>query len=159
MDNKDKIQDFFIKCFYTILSTAEKSIENISDGELSLKEMRLIDAVYKSAGNNNFSTVAKVLGVTLGTLTTSFARLEKKGYLYKVQDDGDKRIFYIEPTPHGAEMYKQYKSFHEKMFAGITKSITEPQIETMVDALQKLDKFFTSLKLDLSKNHPIGKID
>ena len=151
MDNSKKLEDFFIKCFYTILSTAEKSIEAMSEGELSLKEMRLIDAVYKTAGNNNFSTVANTLGVTLGTLTTAYTRLEKKGYLYKVQDDGDKRVFYIEPTPHGAEMYKQYKLFHEKMFANITKTISEPEMETLIEALQKLDKFFASQKLGLSK--------
>jgi len=146
-----RLKDFFVKCFYTILSTAEKAIEAFSEGELSLKEIRLIDAVYKSAGANNFSNVAKALGITLGTLTTSFSRLEKKGYLYKVQDDGDKRIFYIEPTPHGAEMYRQYKVFHEKMFAGIVSTVSETQLDNMIEALKSLDKFFVSLKDEYSK--------
>jgi len=146
-----RLQDFFVKCFYNILNVAEKAIEAFSEGDLSLKEIRLIDAVYKSAGNNNFSNVAKVLGVTLGTLTTAFSRLEKKGYLYKVQDDGDKRIFYIEPTPHGTEMYKQYKIFHEKMFAGIVSSMSEVQLENMIAALGSLDKFFALLRTEYSK--------
>jgi len=146
MANKDRIKDFFVNLFYDILSMAEKKIETITEGEITLKEMRVIDAVHKTAGNSNFTNVAKTLGVTLGTLTIAYTRLEKKGYLYKLQDEGDKRIFYIEPTPHGAEMYKQYKMFHEKMFEGINNTLSDSQMDNMVDALQKLSRYFVSLK-------------
>ena len=148
--NKEKLQDFFISSFYSILSTEEKALEAFSQGELSLKEIHLIAAVFrtKTARKNNFSTVARVLNITLGTLTTSFSRLQKKGYLKKVPHETDKRIFYIEPTEKAEIIHAEHAIFHEKMMAGIVGSISEEQMEGLIESLTKLDSYFKSLRAE-----------
>ena len=148
--NKDKLQDFFINCFYSILSTEEKALESISNGELSLKEVHLIAAVFKTKAvkKNNFSTVARVLRITLGTLTTSFSKLERKGYFKKVRHETDKRVFYIEPTEKATIIHSEHVIFHEKMMEGIMNSVSSEQIDGIIDSLSKVDSYLKSLRAE-----------
>jgi len=152
---KQQVKDFFIKCFYSISSTEEKVLESISSGKLTLNEVHLISAVFKAktAGKNTFSMVAKILDITLGTLTTSFNRLSKKGYLTKVPHEKDKRKFYIEPTSLAESIHKEHTVFHDKMFEGMMNSVSNDQLDIMIDSLDKLTKFFVQLKADYIKNN------
>lgn len=147
MDVKSELNEFFVSCFYSILSAEERTLESITNGKLTLKEIHLIDAVFQSkdAGENNFSSIAKRLGVTLGTLTTSYAKLEKKGYLVKVQDKKDKRIFYIEPTRLAALINNEHAAFHKNMINGVEKSLSAEELLQLTSVLKKLRAFFDAL--------------
>jgi len=147
LGNKEKLNEFFVSCFYSILSAEERTLESISNGKLSLKEIHVIEAVFKakSTNENNFSTIAKLLGVTLGTLTISFSKLEKKGYLVKEQHKNDKRIYYIEPTRLAELINDEHAAFHKKMIGGIIETVTEEELENLVGALNILNNFFKSL--------------
>jgi len=150
---KEQIKDFFIKCFYSISHTEEKVLESITNGALTLNEVHLISAVFraKQANKNTFSIIAKILNITLGTLTTSFNRLVKKGYLIKVPHEDDKRKFYIEPTESAKIIHTKHMAFHDKMFEGAINSISEEQVEMMIDSLDKLNKYFMQLRIDYAK--------
>lgn len=148
MDNKEKINDFFVNCFYSILGAEERAMEAITNGKLSLKEIHLIEAVFKAkaAAENNFSGIAKILGVTLGTLTISFSKLEKKGYLVKEQHKADKRVFYVEPTRLAELINAEHSKFHKEMVDGIIELLSKTELEHLVDALEVLDKFFNEVR-------------
>ena len=152
-NNKKKLHDFFINCFYSILSTEERALESFSKGELTLKEIHFIAAVFRTkiAGKNNFSTIARILRVTLGTLTTSFARLEKKGYLTKTQHETDKRVFFIEPTEKADRIHVEHEKFHDKMMRGIVESVSEEKMDELIESLEKLDKFFKGIRAEYAE--------
>jgi DNA-binding MarR family transcriptional regulator len=143
----EKLNDFFVTCFYSILNAEERALESISNGKLSLKEIHVIEAVFKAkaTGENNFSNIAKLLGVTLGTLTTSFSKLEEKGYLLKEQHKGDKRVYYIEPTRLAGLINDEHTAFHKKMMEGIIDTVTEEEFGHIIAALGKLNEFFNKL--------------
>jgi DNA-binding MarR family transcriptional regulator len=147
LNNKEKLNEFFVSCFYSILDAEERALESIERGKLSLKEIHVIEAVFKTkkTNENNFSTIAKLLGVTLGTLTASFIKLEKKGYLFKEQNKNDKRVYSMEPTRIAELANDEHAAFHQKMINGITKTITEKELENLVGALDALDNFFKDL--------------
>ena len=90
----------------------------------------------------SFSTIAKYLGVTFGTLTSSFSRLESKGFLYKEQSEEDKRIYHIHPTPIAKVIYDEHAAFHERMIDSVLNLLTKEEIETLAGSLKKLDEFF-----------------
>lgn len=148
MDNREKINNFFINCFYSILGAEERAMEAISNDKLSLKEIHLIEAVFKAkaTGENNFSTIAKLLRITLGTLTTSFSKLEKKGYLVKEQHKNDKRVYYIEPTRLAELINNEHTAFHQQMVDGIIESLSEPEQGQLTDALKVLEDFFNEIR-------------
>ena len=144
MTNKEELNNFFVSCFYTILRAEEVALESITGGTLTTKEIHFIDAVFKAkaAGENCFSTIANFLGITLGTLTTTFLRLQEKGYLTKEQDAQDKRIYYIVPTQLAEFIHKEHTAFHEKMIDSIMHTLTEKEADNLIIALKKLDEFF-----------------
>ena len=144
MDFKDELNTFFVGCFYSILQAEEKNLESVTNGAVTLKEIHLIEAVFQTmaTGENNFSTIAKKLKITLGTMTIAFAKLEKKGYLVKEQDKKDKRFFYIKPTRLAEFINEEHAKFHEKLIDGVVRTLDEEEQRNIVSALKHLKQFF-----------------
>ncbi len=144
---REDLNTFFVECFYSILKAEERALESISNSALTLKEIHVIEAVFKcmSEGKNNFSQVAEMLDVTLGTLTASFSKLEKKGYLMKQQAEFDKRNFYIIPTRLAEMVNEEHTRFHEKMVDGIAASLNEQDAQNMIKALKELARYFKTI--------------
>ena len=141
---RDELNTFFVGCFYSILGAEEKYLESITNGKVTLKEIHLIEAVFQSmeTGENNFSTIAKKLKITLGTLTTAFAKLEKKGYLIKEQDKKDKRVFYVVPTRLAEFINLEHMKFHEKLIDSVTRILDTEEQQHLANALKHLKIFF-----------------
>jgi len=151
MTQKQELNNFFVTCFNSILRAEEKALESITGGTLSIKEIHFIEAVFKAQerGENCFSTVADYLGITMGTLTSSFSRLQKKGYLVKTQDKDDKRIYYIEPTRLAEMINKEHAAFHDRMIDGVIAAMPEKHMDYVVEALKALTDFFQESYNDL----------
>ena len=147
MSAEEKLGNFFVSCFYSVLDAEEKAIEAITKGKLSLKEVHVIEAVINAqkSNENNFSNVAKLLDITLGTLTISFNRLQKKGYLYKEQNQTDKRVYHIFPTREAEIINEQHAAFHKKMIDGIVQRMPGKDIDNLADALEALSGFLNEL--------------
>jgi len=149
MDKLEKLNDFFVTCFYSILSAEQRALDAVSNGKLklSIREIHVIEAVFKAkaTGENNFSTIAKLLGVTLGTLTASFSKLEKKGYLVKEQDKKDKRVYYIMPTRLAGLINDEHAAFHKRMIDGIAERVPDKDLGRLSDALKALSDYFNEL--------------
>jgi len=144
MANKEELNNFFVSCFNAILRSEERALETLTHGKLTVKEIHFIEAVFKTqaVGENCFSTIAKYLGVTVGTLTTSYNKLAAKGLFYKEQDKDDKRIFYILPTPLAKMIYNEHLAFHERMIDRVVKHLSDEEMKTLTESLKKLDEFF-----------------
>jgi len=130
--------------FYWILYEEEKALEHLSNGKLTLKEIHLLEAVFKAQkfGNNSFSNIANSLRITLGTLTESYKKLEKKGYLSKEQDKKDKRIFYIVPTPIAQMINDEHTKWHKSLINAMIKTIPEDDLPNFILAIKNLRDFF-----------------
>ena len=137
------LNDFMVLCFNNILTAEERALEFLSNGKLSIKEIHMIDAVFraKERGENNFSTIAGMLGVTLGTLTAMFSRLESKGYLVKERDTNDKRVFFIVPTPLATIINEHHAKWHERLVQGVIKHVPERELDNLIGTLENLAGF------------------
>ena len=80
--------------------------------------------------------------ITLPTVTVAVKRLEKKGYVVKRRDEYDGRVQRVELTPRGRKMDAAHKYFHQNMVRSITRSMSETEVEQLVQALGKLNDFF-----------------
>ena len=137
------LNQFMVDIFYSILNKEEKALEYLSNGKLTLKEIHVIEAVFKAlrGGQNTFSGVAGILGISLGTLTEAFSKLEKKGYLTKERDEVDKRVFYIMPTPIAQMIDAEHTRWHREMIDSIVKAVPETDLANFVNSMQKLGEF------------------
>jgi len=143
---KEELNTFFVKVFYTILDAEEKHLEMITKGKVTLKEIHLIEAVFllKETNTNTFSSIARKLNITLGTLTTAYSKLHVKGYLTKVRDTRDKRVYYVEPTDLAKIINDDHTKFHEELIAGVAHTLNEKEQGDLLTALKKLTIFFKS---------------
>lgn len=146
--HRDVINEFMVSCFYSILEGEEQALESITNGKLTIKEIHLIEAVFRTqkTGANTFSNIAHILGVALGTLTKAFLKLSNKGFLVKKRDETDKRIFYIVPTKLAEIMNDRHTEWHEKLMDDIIKNIPERDLENFIDAIRNLSESFNRKK-------------
>lgn len=142
------INEFLVDVFNYILRSEEKALTEIAGGQLSIKEIHVIEAVCNAAksGNNTMSELAERLKVTTGTLTVSVNTLIKKGYLIRQKDDLDKRTVRILPCPKSEEVNAQHLQYHLQMVQAMTDRLDVNQISNITEALKILKNFFLDRK-------------
>ena len=91
--NYDKIDGYLVDIFNNVVIIEEASLKNSKFNDVSLKEMHTID-VIGTHPDTTPSAVAKELMLTLGTVTTSLNKLEKKGYIVRTRSSVDRRVVF-----------------------------------------------------------------
>lgn len=144
-DIKSGLNVFFVECFNAISRQEEKSLEQISNGKLSLKEIHLLEAIdrTKERGENTSTGVAKHLGITLGSLTVAVNVLERKGLVLREREMRDKRLLFLSLTELGKYINDYHKKYHEKMIAEVLEKLDESEQEVLLSALVKLQNYFS----------------
>ena len=90
MDNYATLNEILVKLFNDIMQIEEKAIITEDFKDISNNDMHIIEAIGKS-GSKSMSTVAKLLSVTVGTLTIAINSLVKKGYVNRARSEEDRR--------------------------------------------------------------------
>ena len=91
------------------------------------------------------STAARVLSVTVGTLTIAVNSLVKKEYVDRVRSNKDRRVVLISLTEKGRRAFAHHRQFHENMVSAIMERLNEQELEVLVKALGHLEKYFRSV--------------
>ncbi len=66
--------------------------------------------------------IARKLGITVGSLTTSMNSLVNKKYVVRERSEADRRIVYIRLTPKGEKAYRHHEEFHKKMVESVVEN-------------------------------------
>lgn len=77
MDPKETINDILVNLFNEILKLEEEAVITDEFKDITNNDMHIIEAIGLS-GENTMSAVAKRLGITAGSLTTSVNGLVNK---------------------------------------------------------------------------------
>lgn len=138
------LNEFMEECFYSILDYEKRILEPLVNGKLTIREIHLVDMVSRlqKIGDNNFSGIADKLGITLGTLTTAFNKLEKKGYLKKERYLIDNRVYYITTTPLAEKVLSEHAKWHEKLIESVQQVVPEKDLDNLINAFKSLTEYF-----------------
>ena len=145
MDNRKIINDVLVHLFNEILQLEEEAIITEEYKDITNNDMHVIEAVGIREPRN-MSSVAKTLGITVGTLTISINGLVKKGYVHRVRSDADRRVVLVSLTEKGEKAYHHHEKFHEDMIQSLLKDLSEEETKTLVSALTNLRDFFQDYK-------------
>jgi DNA-binding MarR family transcriptional regulator len=142
--NKEQLNHFLVVTFNTILRLEEKTLESLTNNNLSISEVHLLETIFETMkkDENTATNIAHAAGITLGSLTTAVKTLEKKGYLVRERDESDKRIIHIIPTPIAVFVNDQHRKFHEKMVEEIVANLSIKEEEILIEALSKVQNYF-----------------
>lgn len=137
----DTFNDVLVNLFNEIMDIEARAIITPEFKDITNNDMHVIEAVGIGEPRN-MSAVAKLLSVTVGTLTIAVNNLVKKGYIERVRSKEDRRVVLVSLTEKGKKAYQHHKSFHEEMVQSLLKGLSDQEISTLVTALTNLREFF-----------------
>ncbi|MDY3824108.1 MULTISPECIES: fatty acid biosynthesis transcriptional regulator FabT [Streptococcus] len=139
-----QINSYLVDIFNRVLIVEENSLRTSRFSEVSLKEMHTIDIIGKTE-NVTPSDIARELMLTLGTVTTSLNKLEKKGYIERTRSKVDRRVVYITLTKKGKLLFRLHQKFHKNMVAQIVDEMDESEVLALERGLKNLHSFLERL--------------
>ena len=141
MNMYETINDILVHLFNEIWELEKNAIITEEFKDITNNDMHIIEAVGLGDGNN-MSTIAKKLGITVGSLTTSMNSLVNKKYAVRHRSEEDRRIVNIKLTEKGEKAYHHHAEFHRKMVEAVVETLDEEEIPVLTKALDNLYHFF-----------------
>ena len=141
MSNYEVLHDILVKLFQEILDIESKALITSEFKDISVNDMHIIEAIGEKEPKN-MSSVAKIVSVTVGTLTIAINSLVKKGYVHRERSEEDRRVVLISLTEKGRKANAHHMKFHDGMIQAVLKDLDEEQQEILVKSLMNLRTFF-----------------
>lgn len=141
MDINQTLNELLVGLFHDIMTIEEKAIRKGPFKEVTVNDMHVIEAIGIEK-SKNMSTVAKALGVTMGTLTISVNSLVKKGFVERSRSEEDRRVVLISLTAEGKKAFLFHQQFHEDMIQSIVGQLDADEKKVLQKTLSNLNIFF-----------------
>ena len=134
------INTLVVEIFNDILTIEENALKEGTFQDISVTEIHTIEAIgmYEP---KSMSEIAKILNITVGTLTVAIGNLVKKGYVERYRSDNDRRVVKIGLTKKGRLAYRVHDKFHSDMIQSMIVGFSEEEERILTDSLQKLNAF------------------
>lgn len=140
---RDVLNTLLVDMFNQILTLEETYIKE-KGIKLSMSEIHTLEAIQKSEGKT-MSEVAKRLRITQGTLTVNINRLTNKGYVYRVQDKKDRRIYRLKLTDKAESVLEIHDYFHNELIDQLISKLSVDEKKLLADSLSQLNLYFKDL--------------
>ena len=140
---RDVLNHLLVDMFNQILTLEEKFLKT-KGIPLSMSEVHTLEAIEKSDGKT-MSEVARRLRITQGTLTVNINRLTNKGYVYRVQDEKDRRIYRLKLTDKAIQILEVHDIFHEQLIEQLVAKLSTEEKDLLVDSLSQVNTYFETL--------------
>ncbi len=141
MDPHETINDILVNLFNEILKLEEEAIITDEFKDITNNDMHIIEAVGLS-GENTMSVVAKKLGITAGSLTTSVNSLVNKKYVKRQRSEEDRRVVFLKLTEKGKRAYEHHREYHRQMTEAVISRLDENEVPVLIKTLTGLSDFF-----------------
>ena len=85
-------------------------------------------------GIDNVSRLGEKLEITQGAVSQQLKKLEKKGYLIRIQDAGDKRQYSVQLTEKGRRLYERHRQYDNQGYNEIYQlfnDFSDEELETV----------------------------
>ena len=140
MDSYDQLNEVLVRVFNHALKIEENSLIREEFKEISMNDMHIIDAI--GDGNpKNMSSIAKIVGVTVGTLTIAMNNLVKKGYVIRTRSEADRRVVLISLAEKGKKAFKRHQEFHLEMIKAMRDGLSDEQCLVLMQAMKNLKDY------------------
>lgn len=132
------IEDFYMKLTMSFYKNASQN-KALDIGDISTVEMSCLEVVY-FLKNPTYSELAEFLNISQPNATYRINKLIKKGYLTKVNDKKDRRIFYLQVTDKFMDYYCLNDNYLNNVIAELEKRCTANDIQQFEKMLNIITK-------------------
>lgn len=98
----------------------------------------LILAVLEGTGPIPMQKLGDHLLITSGTITYATNRIINKGLVMKIQDNEDKRKFFLKLTDDGYDMLRRVNREHLPYISKVLGSFSEDELDDITETIKKL---------------------
>ncbi len=141
MDIYGQLDNLLGKIYGHTMSAEQTYVADSEFKDISVNDMHIIAAVgMKTSGS--MSSIAKKMGVTVGTLTIAINSLVKKGYVNRVRSSKDRRVMLISLSEKGEKAFVYQQGFHDKLRTFFQTELSADQCGALVEALSKIEAGF-----------------
>jgi len=147
VDTYQTLNEVLVNLFRDIMDIEQKAIITEEYKDLTNNDMHVIEAIGTKEPKN-MSTIARILSVTVGTLTIAMNSLVKKGYVIRQRGIADRREVYISLSEKGKGAYEHHARFHKAMIDSVSEELSQDEMELLVKTLTKLNRWFRSWQDD-----------
>ena len=99
--------------------------------DISINDMHIIEAIGVDEPKRS-GTVAKLMSITLGTLTKAIDGLTRKGYVNRIRSEEDKRVVKLSLTDKGKSAYYHHEQFHRHMIEHIKDGLSDDEMKVLI---------------------------
>ena len=145
MNPRETINDILVNLFNEIWKLEEDAIITEEFKDITNNDMHIIEPIGLS-GENTMSMVAKKMGITAGSLTTSVNGLVNKKYVVRQRSEQDRRVIFLRLTPKGVKAYEHHQEYHRQMTDTVNGTLGEEEIRVLIKTLKGLSEFFRGYK-------------
>lgn len=145
MEHYETLNEVLVRMFRDVMDIEQKAIITPEFKDITNNDMHVIEAIGIDEPKN-MTAIARELSVTVGTLTIAMNSLVKKGYVERTRGKEDRRVVYISLSEQGRRAYEHHARFHRAMIESVTSGLTKEELEVLVRALSKLNRWFRSWK-------------
>ena len=141
MDVYGQLDNLLGKIYGHTMSAEQTYVADSEFKDISVNDMHIIAAVgMKTSGS--MSSIAKKMGVTVGTLTIAINSLVKKGYVNRVRSSKDRRVVLISLSEKGEKAFIYQQGFHDRLREFLQTELSSEQCGALVEALSKIEAGF-----------------
>jgi MarR family 2-MHQ and catechol resistance regulon transcriptional repressor len=97
-------------------------------------------AHLNEVGRAKTQKLGQVAVITSGTITHTVNKLVKQGYVEKVQDEEDRRVYWVQITDEGRSAFKTVHESHIKYLEYLLEEFTEEEKQIIITSIKKLGK-------------------
>lgn len=145
MNAHETINGILVHLFNQIWELEKDAIITEEYKDISNNDMHIIEAIGLGV-DSTMSVVAKKLGITAGSLTTSINSLVNKKYVLRDRSESDRRVVYIRLTAKGRKAFRHHEEFHTQMTEAVIDKLQENEIPILLKTLEGLSDFFKGYK-------------
>lgn len=154
----DNFQDLFLKFYFQAYLLIERSIRIRSQNKLTIREVLLLGLLdrMKKSNNHTVMNVAKYLQVSPPIISSSIKSLIRKGYLKKVLNTNDNRVYFLELTDQGKISNQRSFQFADKLVKKSIGKLSMFDIRSLMKAFQVVENIIDEENkiLDIDEKSP-----
>ncbi len=140
--NESMIDRVLVHLFNDLLRIEERTLQK-QIGDLSMREVHIIEAVCAAQAEDNTMTVlAAMLRITVGSLTVAIKTLERKGYVLRQRSELDRRRVHVLPLPPALEVERHHRAFHQRMVEAVTTAVPPEELDVLIKSLHAIYDYF-----------------
>ena len=136
------LNDMLMSTYHSISVLEEAMLEDMSQGNLSISEMHMIEAIAKDKEEGRSITdLAQEQEITLPSVTMCIKKLEKKGFVTKTRSTKDGRRVIVKLTRSGLRVEVAHRYFHRQMANTIKSSLDIQEQSVLLKTLVMMNDF------------------